>query len=381
MIIKSISINNFKNIKKIDLDFTINQNGAKDDIYYDRYDKNGTTISPRIFGMIGPNSIGKSNILGAIKFAFSAMNVKNITLSTANLLLKNTKKSVDREEINQLANRYSSNEMDQDEKKSFDDLSKEIIRDNFQSLSLNKTLPIEIEINYFDKDNKVKNSKIKMFDDSLELTNPLADIKGFEINKRSFYLEESGLFFNSLVKTMDETKLGIDDLLKIIQIADPGIESMNKKESGEIILTTFTGSVLQLRDLSTGTKLFLFEAFSIIKTKELEGIFFIDEIDTFMHRELSQALITLMNMVVDVNPKVNFIFTTHNMSIIGENIKYKQIFEISINELSGEHKATKLSKKIKQSASLENKYKRGIINPFPSKGIVFDNFYEAVYGE
>ena len=69
MIIKNISIRNFRNIKKFDLDFQVNSSGSEADIKRGNFveTKKGL-ILPQISSLIGPNAVGKTNIMKSIHF-------------------------------------------------------------------------------------------------------------------------------------------------------------------------------------------------------------------------------------------------------------------------------------------------------------------------
>ena len=219
--------------------------------------------------------------------------------------------------------------------------------------------------------------------DSLKIINPKKGefnlFNGY--NPTPFYLGETDL--SSRVNTFHVLDnmfklLGNEKMINLIRIADNSIKHLFKKEGKFFFRTSKSNIDIGFNDLSSGTKRFIHIINFVLGSVKSEGIFYIDEIELNFHRELTLAIIQAMNLVVKRNKKISFIFTTHNPLIIGDEIKYKQVIEISEDINTGEHISTRLSTLFKSHENVETKYKKGIISKFPSSSFAFDNIYDAI---
>lgn len=198
------------------------------------------------------------------------------------------------------------------------------------------------------------------------------------MNKKNFHISESGIFDykNGSIFQVLVSGFGLKRSLKIARIADPKIIDIYK--DGKLVFVKMkNGSSVSIENVSTGTKFFIEAAINIINSnKKGNGIFIIDEIDSFMHAELSRALIMLVKMVSEREDSTSFIFTTHNMSVLTGAMSNKQVLEV-IND-GEETRVEKLSKTLKPNSSLSQKYDKGVIAPFPSKAFAYDSLVEVL---
>lgn len=386
MKIAKIRIKNYRNINDIHMDFTINSSGEKSQENYIDI-KHGKMVS-NIYGIFGPNAIGKTNIMIGIGAALSLLDnsvEKGAKRTFFQAQEKNIKNNGEHPEQNSnseekereaIWNNFKINEPDK-----FDTLMRNEILDYFSHEAKNRDKPIEfILTSSSDLDSKIY---INIFKDNLEIKgNPnFGDYKLNVLSKKTLFLELSELFNSNKGTPMANhilTYQNLDVATKLLQIADPAIDSLSKSKSGSLVIKLDDGNEVNMEELSWGTKHFLHTAFGILKTLQLNksGIFFIDELTAFMHKELSSALISLMELVTEHNNAITFMFIAHDLSVIQSSLKYKQSFEIS--KEGDTHKAEKVSTYMKQHESLTSRSYKGRINQFPSQAFVYDHLEDII---
>lgn len=372
MKIQKIRIRNYRNIKDLEVDFSANTSGAEKELLLKEFKKisSGKMIS-NIYGFIGPNSIGKSNTLMAIENALNIINGEFDFETKFNIL-----KSYDKLNLKMNEQRSFIDEFMENNGVQYEQLKKKVIQDYYSKNFYDMNKPIIFELHHI---NGIDISTINIYNDSYSEDN-VKNFKGYKstwCDKQTFYLEESNLFGFKGGSPLENDLKKYDPsvLLKFVRIADPSIEKIEKTDSNEFKLISSAGKMITLKELSTGTKLFLHTINSLYKITQrdkMNGIFIIDELSAFMHRELAEAIIIYMKMITKRFPDITILFTTHNMAILQNTIKYKRTIEIA-KDSNGKHIAIKSSTKMKPHESLESKNKKGFINPFPSSAFVYDN--------
>lgn len=389
MLLKSLKIRNFKNIKELVIDFSSNGADSENAIKSRSFIKiQSGRVLPKISTLIGVNAVGKSNILDSFKFFEKFAFNLNESVANSLVMLKN-RGNIDFSEKNlrdetvklldEIKNKDSEKFID------FFEHKKEYISRKYLKYSNNDTEPIIIE--------QVFASGSKEETISLTLDDSSAEVKGmseyFSKNYMVSYFNELNLTFSfmpSVQMKLEKKLLAIggeneEKLLKLIQVADPSITGIIHK--GKRIYFTNDNSEKEISfiNLSSGTKRFLLIAEFIISSIKKSKIILLDEIEPFMHRELAGSIVDLMNILSREFDDRTIIFTTHNPLIIGGVIKYRQVHEISFDHSTFKHESRKLSSLFKQHQNIEKQYKEGRICSFPSSAFAYDFIWEVANEE
>lgn len=385
MIIKQLKIKNFRNIKNIDIDFSSNSSGSNLDVKYGVFKdiKNGKIV-PMVNAIIGPNAIGKSNILDALDMLFGIKRRVNRAVARK-LFLKNADNKLDlserkiRKETNKILIELERKEFGGNFE-DFLEIKATVVKEWYTKSARRIGEDISIEAIFCDGES-TNSFSVLMSENSIDFSYPknneiIGDIKikRFDESLNSFFDFIAG---GETILTLSFMKLGPDKMLKLIQIADPSVEDIIVNGKTYLFKIRGSDSPITMKHLSSGTKRFLWiSSFLIRESMEDNCVILLDEIEPFMHKELAESIIYLMNLIARKNKRTSFIFTTHNIMLIDTHINYKQVTEVKMKD--EEHVAKKLSTNFKPHQNIDSSYKKGVINPFPSKAIVEDHMWAVV---
>lgn len=388
MLLKSIKIKNFRNIKNMEIDLSSNKSGSENNIVDGGFiDIGSGKILPYVNAIIGANAVGKSNVLDAINMFYASTEkytvdvVKRLVMSDVEDPL-----SLSSEDFIKRIQEYSNQILDMNDdgelRKRYFDVRSKMASNIFNKNALNSDENIEIKL-IFTRDKKEFEASLIINNGYLDVNTPedlkISDIPvvhRFDENEHSLKEFTSGkgeMYYGNLLK------LAPEKILKLIRVADPSIEHVVLEGKTLIFKVKHSDFPVSFRSLSFGTKRFLWIAsFIIQKTSNDNALILLDEIEPFMHKELAEAIIKIMNLIAKKNKNTSFIFTTHNPMLVGSHILNKQVTEIKNQGVDGNHSAVKLSTLFKNHESIEKKYKKGIICDFPSSAFVTDSIWEVI---
>ena len=400
-----INIENYKGIKKLDLNLLSNSNGIEKDIKLGIFKstQDGKFGIPSFISVFGRNSIGKSSILTAVALVADLNNGLITQLVIQKMIEEEI--SADMSKNGKILPFYpgAKNPIDIGTKitkgieqndpeihSKYLSILKKFLREQFNVCANDGRKKIKIsltlEINgdnviytfELDKEGNVINS----VNTTTEKQNQeiIAYFKSVYIPASSYKMGDSfsqGLDIRTKIEDADwlsfiiiqlKNVLGEKKLISVLKLADTAIkrlEILGKGKSEIISAIVLENKKISLLSLSTGTRHFIsmifIVLFPVIK-KSKNALILIDEIELGMHSELTDALKILM---IDMFEKYNaqYIFTTHSPLAVYNFTSFKQVF--SLSEGDGETIVTKLSSKYKTHQNIINAYTKGFISPYP----------------
>ncbi len=367
--LKKFKVSNFKSFEK---DFTLDFSDTKGYTFNTECIKEGIVNNAIIYGR---NGSGKSNL----------------GLAIFDIIEHITDKNRDGAKYNNYLNAYSSSEKAEfyyefliNEKV----ITYEYHKTDYKTLVFEKmTIDSEVvvEFNRFEGEQFQTNLKGAETLNSIVVDKQLSAIKYIKKNtvleqtdinnafNGFFNFIEGMLYFRSLEDRMylgldvgDKTiaediiqKDNVEDFEKFLN--DAKIEcklSVVEKLDKKILALDFNGKHIPFHDvISTGTSALTLFYFWFQRVREANvSLLFVDEFDAFYHHELSALIVEKLK-----STGIQFIVTTHNTSVISNDILRPDCYFVMNNEsISPLSKCTE--KELREAHNLEKMYKAGTFN-------------------
>ncbi len=334
--------------------------------------KNGIVNNALVYG---PNSVGKSNLGLAIFDIIAHLTDKensDIQYSFYLNALNNSKTADFQYEF-----KFDSYNVIYKYKKTDHKtiISEEFIINNKQLAFIDRTISNDANILF----KGAETLKTTLIDKNLSLLKYIKNNSVLDNNEENkcfnkFYdFVDKMLFFRSLQENMylgvevgrrvlDEDIIennNVNDLEAFLNKVGIKCKLVVIKEAGQdIIAFDFKGKHIAYYNIaSSGTKSLILFYFWLQRLKKKKVSFlFIDEFDAFYHHELSKLIVKKL-----VNIGVQFVLTTHNTSIISNDLLRPDCyFLMNYDEIKPLSKCT--TKELREAHNLEKMYKAGIFN-------------------
>ena len=428
MFITKIQIENYKGIKKIEIDLKPNSNGIEKDVKLDRF----KIIDQRhpisgITALVGRNSVGKSTVIKALAF------IQDVEMGFINNEIID---NLIREEISAIQSKKffkggMDNESLLESRKIASEKSREISKniENKKGLDFQKYILKSTEwfSNFFETNNNgnenqaiiftidflAKNNKYGEYKISLDNEGNLSrETRGdfipenyknyfrnifaphrfyeFQSQTPSFLNPKKGRanFFDlASIEIAVESMVslvGEEETTKMLKLCDEDIIGIKysrlANNSGIRIKNIIVkNKLIQAQDLSSGTKQFIILIEAIVrafKGKKGYGLLLFDEIEINLHNELIQALFQMLTSLFK-HSNIQSIITTHNIRSLKPLLSNKQI--LGIEKDDQRHEIFKASKIMKSHESLLTKQEQGLFAYYPDQELIRNTISDFIY--
>ena len=386
--LKKIQIENFRSIKKLEIDLTSNPSSIEKDIFLGTAKKiaNGTKAISPFYAIFGRNSAGKTTLLNAIsffKFMFNNEDGFDIYVKKAlrmdKLMLKNFSDNPTKDNVSNILEEV--NKLDTSDGQYWQEYTELYIRKmrslfHEESMVDDKDLKITLILDNDDIEQIISLTVNNMGEVIRHNKNPVtqdyvSNIIGAPETARMF--NRSMRFGGTRASTGIETALmGLwrflnkTKLLKLLKLADENIDNIVRIESkhGVYRLQNIIISKKEktIKNLSTGTQNYIKLLWLLLTHNKPNSLIYIDEIDSTLHMELVDVLkIIMINRFEKYN--IQTIFTSHSPLTVHNYTKFKQIY--SLNKDKDDLTMPKLSNNFKNGQNIVNRYLEGDLSQYP----------------